>query len=244
MVRSRSCGDRQNDRSPPLCGEVRPCRTARPGPSHASTAAAVAGGARNPSILLPAVALRQSGEARNWSRPPAAPVRADGSVERAAGGTGADRGPRLDASRPRAPRSAVAGATFPALDRAPDVQRHLTYFCHSPCSRAPARGNIRGLGSFHRQQCGGAGVTVPIGDQIIALLPRLRRFARGLAKSVADLDDLVQAACERALARAHQWQPGTRFDSWMFRIAQVPSGSTRCARAPCAARRMPSIPRT
>jgi RNA polymerase sigma-70 factor (ECF subfamily) len=64
-------------------------------------------------------------------------------------------------------------------------------------------------------------VTVPIGDQIIALLPRLRRFARGLAKTVADSDDLVQAACERALARAHQWQPGTRFDSWMFRIVQT-----------------------
>lgn len=64
-------------------------------------------------------------------------------------------------------------------------------------------------------------MTVPIGDQIIALLPRLRRFARGLARSSADSDDLVQAACERALARGHQWQPGTRFDSWMFRIVQT-----------------------
>jgi len=58
-------------------------------------------------------------------------------------------------------------------------------------------------------------------DQLIALLPRLRRFARGLARSPAEADDLVQAACERALARAHQFQEGTRFDSWMFRIVQT-----------------------
>ena len=58
-------------------------------------------------------------------------------------------------------------------------------------------------------------------DQLIAVLPRLRRFARGLAGSAAEADDLVQAACERALARAHQFQEGTRFDSWMFRIVQT-----------------------
>jgi RNA polymerase sigma-70 factor (ECF subfamily) len=58
-------------------------------------------------------------------------------------------------------------------------------------------------------------------DQLIAVLPRLRRFARGLAGSAAAADDLVQAACERALTRAHQFQEGTRFDSWMFRIVQT-----------------------
>jgi RNA polymerase sigma-70 factor, ECF subfamily len=59
------------------------------------------------------------------------------------------------------------------------------------------------------------------GDQLIAVLPRLRRFARGLTGTVVDADDLVQAACERALARRHQFQEGTRFDSWMFRIVQT-----------------------
>ena len=58
-------------------------------------------------------------------------------------------------------------------------------------------------------------------DQLIAVLPRLRRFARGLAGSAVEADDLVQAACERALARQHQLQEGTRFDSWMFRIVQT-----------------------
>jgi RNA polymerase sigma-70 factor (ECF subfamily) len=58
-------------------------------------------------------------------------------------------------------------------------------------------------------------------DQLVAVLPRLRRFARGLTGSVFEADDLVQAACERALTREHQFQEGTRFDSWMFRMVQT-----------------------
>jgi RNA polymerase sigma-70 factor (ECF subfamily) len=58
-------------------------------------------------------------------------------------------------------------------------------------------------------------------EEMVALLPRLRRFARGLAGVPDQADDLVQAACERALTRSDQWQPGTRLDSWMFRIVQT-----------------------
>lgn len=57
--------------------------------------------------------------------------------------------------------------------------------------------------------------------EMVALLPRLRRFARGLAGTADQADDLVQAACERAIARIEQWTPGTRLDSWMFRIVQT-----------------------
>ncbi|MBV8504370.1 MAG: RNA polymerase sigma factor [Alphaproteobacteria bacterium] len=64
-------------------------------------------------------------------------------------------------------------------------------------------------------------VSIRFSDQLIAVLPRLRRFARGLTGSAVEADDLVQAACERALARQHQFQEGTRFDSWMFRIVQT-----------------------
>ncbi len=56
--------------------------------------------------------------------------------------------------------------------------------------------------------------------QLVALLPRLRRFARGLTHGSEEGDDLVQAACERALARSDQFEPGTRLDSWMYRIVQ------------------------
>ncbi|HVB17653.1 MAG TPA: RNA polymerase sigma factor [Stellaceae bacterium] len=65
------------------------------------------------------------------------------------------------------------------------------------------------------------GASAGFGDQLIAVLPKLRRFARGLAGSAVEADDLVQSACERALARAYQFQEGTRFDSWMFRIVQT-----------------------
>ncbi len=56
--------------------------------------------------------------------------------------------------------------------------------------------------------------------EIVDLLPRLRRFGRVLARHREDADDLVQLALERALTRADQWQPGTRLDSWIFRIMQ------------------------
>ena len=59
---------------------------------------------------------------------------------------------------------------------------------------------------------------VSFGDELCALLPRLRRFAHGLSRSAADADDLTQMTIERALRARSQWQPGTRLDSWLYRI--------------------------
>jgi RNA polymerase sigma-70 factor (ECF subfamily) len=53
---------------------------------------------------------------------------------------------------------------------------------------------------------------------VLALLPRLRRFAAGLARAPADGDDLCQATVIRALEKRDLWQPGTRLDSWMMRM--------------------------
>lgn len=53
---------------------------------------------------------------------------------------------------------------------------------------------------------------------LVALLPRLRRFARALTGSIADADDLVQTAVERALSRRRQWQADSSLSSWMFTI--------------------------
>jgi RNA polymerase sigma-70 factor (ECF subfamily) len=56
---------------------------------------------------------------------------------------------------------------------------------------------------------------------LVALVPRLRRFALGLAGNQPDADDLVQTACEKALKNWAQFTPGTRMDSWMYRIVQT-----------------------
>ncbi|MEZ5925725.1 MAG: RNA polymerase sigma factor [Hyphomicrobiaceae bacterium] len=54
---------------------------------------------------------------------------------------------------------------------------------------------------------------------MIAFLPRLRRFAYALTGDAAQGDDLAQDTCVRALQSLHLWEPGTRLESWMFRIA-------------------------
>jgi RNA polymerase sigma-70 factor (ECF subfamily) len=54
--------------------------------------------------------------------------------------------------------------------------------------------------------------------ELVALLPRLRRFGVSLTRSQDRADDLVQAACERALRAEASYETGTRLDSWMFRI--------------------------
>jgi RNA polymerase sigma-70 factor (ECF subfamily) len=57
-----------------------------------------------------------------------------------------------------------------------------------------------------------------IQEQIVALLPRLRRFARNLVRNSHDADDVVQIAVERALLRLDQWRSDARLDSWLFKI--------------------------
>ena len=54
--------------------------------------------------------------------------------------------------------------------------------------------------------------------ELTELLPRLRRFAHALSRNGADADDLTQATVERALRSHEQWEPGTRLDSWLYRI--------------------------
>jgi RNA polymerase sigma-70 factor (ECF subfamily) len=55
-------------------------------------------------------------------------------------------------------------------------------------------------------------------NELTQLLPRLRRFAHSLSRNAADADDLTQATIERALRSREQWQPGTRLDSWLYKI--------------------------
>ncbi|MEM9427169.1 MAG: RNA polymerase sigma factor [Pseudomonadota bacterium] len=63
-------------------------------------------------------------------------------------------------------------------------------------------------------------VSTDLKHELTALLPRLRRFARSLTRSVPEADDLVQEACLRALTRADQWDRSQPLDRWMFRITR------------------------
>lgn len=56
-------------------------------------------------------------------------------------------------------------------------------------------------------------------NEMVGVLPKLRSFARGLTGDRALADDLVQNVCERALIKIKQFSPGTRLDSWLYRIA-------------------------
>ncbi len=54
--------------------------------------------------------------------------------------------------------------------------------------------------------------------ELVGLLPRLRRFARVLARNPHDADDLVQTAIERALAHAGQLRADAPVAGWVFGI--------------------------
>jgi RNA polymerase sigma-70 factor (ECF subfamily) len=57
-------------------------------------------------------------------------------------------------------------------------------------------------------------------NRMVQIMPRLRRFVYSLSGGGDSSEDLIQETYVRALAHLDQWQPGTRLDSWMFRIAQ------------------------
>jgi len=54
--------------------------------------------------------------------------------------------------------------------------------------------------------------------QVLELIPRLRRYARVLARHRNNADDLVQDCLERAWAKRHTWQSGSDLRAWLFAI--------------------------
>lgn len=55
-------------------------------------------------------------------------------------------------------------------------------------------------------------------QQVMAILPQLRAFARGLCGSRDMADDLVQEALLRAWSSRHTFTPGTNFKAWIYMI--------------------------
>jgi RNA polymerase sigma-70 factor (ECF subfamily) len=56
------------------------------------------------------------------------------------------------------------------------------------------------------------------GAQLLACIPRLRRYARALVADRAGADDLVQDTVERGWAQLAAWQPGSDMRAWLFSI--------------------------
>jgi RNA polymerase sigma-70 factor, ECF subfamily len=60
--------------------------------------------------------------------------------------------------------------------------------------------------------------TAALHRDIEATLPKLRRYARCLARDVVAADDLVLECVARALAKLHLWRAGTDLRAWLFTI--------------------------
>ncbi|MDH4172954.1 MAG: sigma-70 family RNA polymerase sigma factor [Betaproteobacteria bacterium] len=56
------------------------------------------------------------------------------------------------------------------------------------------------------------------GPSLIALIPRLRRYARALVGERAAADDLVQDTLERAWSKLHMYRRGTDLRAWLFTV--------------------------
>ena len=55
-------------------------------------------------------------------------------------------------------------------------------------------------------------------DQIQAVIPRLRRYARALTGERIAADDLVQDTLERAWRKLHLFRAGTDLRAWLFTV--------------------------
>jgi RNA polymerase sigma-70 factor, ECF subfamily len=96
----------------------------------------------------------------------------------------------LDPAFPRARPGPILVPVAPAAQPRPQIR--------TPEPVTPTQGHLR--------------------KELVALLPRLRRFAVSLTRNTADADDLVQEACMRAITASDSWDPTLGLDRWVFRI--------------------------
>ena len=54
--------------------------------------------------------------------------------------------------------------------------------------------------------------------ELVAAIPRLRRYARVLTGDAARADDLVQDTLARAWEKRRLWQAGTDLRAWLFTV--------------------------
>jgi RNA polymerase sigma-70 factor (ECF subfamily) len=74
-------------------------------------------------------------------------------------------------------------------------------------------------------------------NEVVELIPALRRFARTFCRNHDDADDLVQATLTKAIANLDKFEPGTRLRSWLFTIMR----NTFCSSYRKAIRESPGL---
>src|SRR5688572_2374382 len=57
-------------------------------------------------------------------------------------------------------------------------------------------------------------------DEMVALVPQLRSFARSLCRDGVRAEDLVQEALLRAFDNIDRFEPGTNLKAWLFTIVR------------------------
>lgn len=66
--------------------------------------------------------------------------------------------------------------------------------------------------------------TSPMNDirrDLVALLPRLRRFALTLTSTAAEADELVRQATARAIGKSYLWKGEGRIENWLFSLIRT-----------------------
>jgi len=61
-------------------------------------------------------------------------------------------------------------------------------------------------------------IELDLHSTLVALLPRLRRFAMALTRSTVDAEDLVQAVYDRAKPHQTRLRTETQIIVWMYRL--------------------------
>ncbi|MDM9621693.1 sigma-70 family RNA polymerase sigma factor [Rhizobium sp. S96] len=79
--------------------------------------------------------------------------------------------------------------------------------------------------------------TIDIRRDLVGLLPRLRRFAMTLTGDAPSADELVQSACQRAIAKSNQWNGEGRLESWVYMLQRQQWTDDSRRRKPQAAAR-------
>ena len=83
-------------------------------------------------------------------------------------------------------------------------------------------GNLRGTATKNAE--------ADLADELVALIPGLRLYARNLLRGGSEVDDLVQETLVKALANLDGFRQGTNLRAWLFTIMRN-SFLTRIARS-------------